>query len=131
MENLPNCPKCNSEYTYEDGTLLVCPECSHEWALGLGAEEDSNIIKDVNGNVLNDGDSETPNVEIKYKDKKGKSHIEKADLDHVYEHILGDGNKKPYIVKDGKKIHVYRPPYMIYGDDDVEGKAVSKDEVTK
>ena len=65
------------------------------------------------------------------KDKKGKSHIEKADLDHVYEHILGDGNKKPYIVKDGKKIHVYRPPYMIYGDDDVEGKAVSKDEVTK
>ena len=47
MENLPNCPKCNSEYTYEDGTLLVCPECSHEWALGLGAEEDSNIIKDV------------------------------------------------------------------------------------
>ncbi len=81
--------------------------------------------------ILNDGDSETPNVEIKYKDKKGKSHIEKADLDHVYEHILGDGNKKPYIVKDGKKIHVYRPPYMIYGDDDVEGKAVSKDEVTK
>ena len=75
--------------------------------------------------------SETPNVEIIYKDKKGKSHIEKADLDHVYEHILGDGNKKPYIVKDGKKIHVYRPPYMIYGDDDVEGKAVSKDEVTK
>ena len=63
--------------------------------------------------ILNDGDSETPNVEIKYKDKKGKSHIEKADLDHVYEHILGDGNKKPYIVKDGKKIHVYRPPYMI------------------
>ncbi|TBW74310.1 hypothetical protein EQ811_12865, partial [Staphylococcus capitis] len=51
--------------------------------------------------ILNDGDSETPNVEIKYKDKKGKSHIEKADLDHVYEHILGDGNKKPYIVKDG------------------------------
>lgn len=49
----------------------------------------------------------------------------------MYEHILGDGNKKPYIVKDGKKIHVYRPPYMIYDDDDVEGKAVSKDEVTK
>ena len=81
--------------------------------------------------VLNDGKEETPNVEIKYKDKKGKSHIEKADLDHVYEHILDDGNKKPYIVKDGKKIHVYRPPYMIYGDDDVEGKAISKDEVTK
>ena len=52
-------------------------------------------------------------------------------MEHVYEHILDDGNKKPYIVKDGKKIHVYRPPYMIYGDDDIEGKAVSKDEVSK
>ena len=31
MENLPNCPKCNSEYTYEDGSLLVCPECGYEW----------------------------------------------------------------------------------------------------
>ena len=30
MENLPNCPKCNSEYTYEDGSLLICPECGHE-----------------------------------------------------------------------------------------------------
>ena len=67
MENLPNCPKCNSEYTYEDGTLLVCPECSHEWALGLGAEEDSNIIKDVNGNVLNDGDSVTVVKDLKVK----------------------------------------------------------------
>ena len=30
MSNLPNCPKCNSEYTYEDGILLVCPECAHD-----------------------------------------------------------------------------------------------------
>ncbi|AGZ25736.1 MULTISPECIES: lipoprotein [Staphylococcus] len=81
--------------------------------------------------VLNDGDEDTPNVEIKYKDSKGKSHLEKTTLDHVYEHILSDGNKKPYIIKDGKKIHVYRPPYMMYGDDETEGKAVSKDEVSK
>ncbi|AXV43343.1 hypothetical protein K1Y28_10025 [Staphylococcus warneri] len=81
--------------------------------------------------VLNDGDEETPNVEIKYKDSKGKSHLEKTTLDHVYEHILSDGNKKPYMIKDGKKIHVYRPPYMMYGDDETEGKAVSKDEVSK
>ncbi|MDU4601792.1 MAG: hypothetical protein E6Y26_07200, partial [Staphylococcus warneri] len=74
---------------------------------------------------------DTPNVEIKYKDSKGKSHLEKTTLDHVYEHILSDGNKKPYIIKDGKKIHVYRPPYMMYGDDETEGKAVSKDEVSK
>ena len=31
MNNLPNCPKCNSEYVYEDGALLVCPECAYEW----------------------------------------------------------------------------------------------------
>ncbi len=29
--SLPNCPKCNSEYVYEDGILLVCPECAYEW----------------------------------------------------------------------------------------------------
>ncbi|MFW3604706.1 lipoprotein [Staphylococcus caprae] len=81
--------------------------------------------------VLNDGKEETPNVEIKYKDKNGNSHLERTDLKHVYEHILSDGNKKPYIVKDGSKVHVYRPPYMMNGDDDVEGKAVSKDEVSK
>ena len=57
MENLPNCPKCNSEYTYEDGSLLVCPECAHEW--NPSAQEEENVIKDVNGNVLNDGDSVT------------------------------------------------------------------------
>ena len=34
MNDLPNCPKCNSEYTYEDGNLLVCPECAHEWTPG-------------------------------------------------------------------------------------------------
>ncbi len=28
MAMLPNCPKCNSEYTYEDGNFLVCPECA-------------------------------------------------------------------------------------------------------
>ncbi|MBT2692231.1 zinc ribbon domain-containing protein YjdM [Bacillus sp. ISL-55] len=59
MSNLPNCPKCGSEYTYEDGTLLVCPECAHEWdpAADTSIEEDSKVIKDANGNVLNDGDT--------------------------------------------------------------------------
>ncbi|MCQ9278965.1 hypothetical protein [Staphylococcus borealis] len=81
--------------------------------------------------VLNDGDEDSPNVEIKYNDKEKHSHIERTSLDHVYEHILSDGNEKPYIIKDGKNIHVYRPPYMTYGDDDVEGKVISKDHVTK
>ena len=69
MSTLPNCPKCNSEYTYEDGNLLVCPECAHEWALGSEAEhdEDTKVIKDANGNVLADGDSVAVIKDLKVK----------------------------------------------------------------
>lgn len=61
MENLPNCPKCNSEYTYEDGSLLVCPECAHEWsAMELKEDsEDALAHKDSNGVTLNAGDTVT------------------------------------------------------------------------
>ena len=65
MENLPNCPKCNSEYTYEDGSLVVCPECGYEW--NPNTREEENVIKDVNGNVLNDGDSVTVVKDLKVK----------------------------------------------------------------
>lgn len=69
MLNLPNCPKCNSEYTYEDGSLLICPECGHEWTLGLEKENsnDKKVIKDSNGNILNDGDSVTVIKDLKVK----------------------------------------------------------------
>ena len=65
MENLPSCPKCNSEYTYEDGSMIICPECGHEW--NPETEVDESIIKDVNGNVLNDGDSVTVVKDLKVK----------------------------------------------------------------
>lgn len=68
MEHLPNCPKCNSEYTYEDGSLYVCPECAHEWSqTAVETAEDSDVIKDVNGNVLQDGDSVTVVKDLKVK----------------------------------------------------------------
>jgi len=69
MMDLPNCPQCNSEYTYEDGSLFICPECSHEWTLESEAEdnEDKKIIKDSNGNVLNNGDSVTVIKDLKVK----------------------------------------------------------------
>ena len=69
MANLPNCPKCSSEYIYEDGSLLICPECAYEWTLNSGSEnsEDKNIVKDSNGNVLNDGDSVTIIKDLKVK----------------------------------------------------------------
>ncbi|MEH7458089.1 MULTISPECIES: zinc ribbon domain-containing protein YjdM [Bacillus] len=66
MSNLPNCPKCNSEYTYEDGALFVCPECAHEWALEAETE-DTKVVKDANGNILNDGDSVTVIKDLKVK----------------------------------------------------------------
>jgi len=67
MSDLPNCPKCNSQYTYEDGSLFVCPECAHEWTLEAENNEDKKIIKDANGNVLNDGDSVTVIKDLKVK----------------------------------------------------------------
>ncbi|WP_445490808.1 zinc ribbon domain-containing protein YjdM [Niallia sp. 03133] len=67
MLELPNCPKCNSEYTYEDGSLLVCPECAHEWSLESEVSEETTLIKDANGNVLNDGDSITIIKDLKVK----------------------------------------------------------------
>ncbi|WRZ25795.1 zinc ribbon domain-containing protein YjdM [Streptomyces sp. NBC_00243] len=75
MENPPPCPKCSCEYTYEMNALVVCPECSHEWApaesgaegggaVGEGsemgvppAEGRGRVVKDAVGNVLHDGDS--------------------------------------------------------------------------
>lgn len=64
--NLPNCPKCNSEYTYEDGALFICPECAYEWSSSISTESE-NIIKDSNGNELNDGDSVTVIKDLKVK----------------------------------------------------------------
>lgn len=69
LSNLPNCPKCNSEYTYEDRSLYVCPECAHEWTLESEPEtaQDQRIIKDANGNILNDGDTVTVIKDLKVK----------------------------------------------------------------
>ncbi|MBP1963850.1 zinc ribbon domain-containing protein YjdM [Paenibacillus aceris] len=69
MSNLPNCPKCQSEYTYEDGSLLICPECAHEWSGNADVEskEDVKVVRDANGNVLNDGDSVTVIKDLKVK----------------------------------------------------------------
>ena len=69
MSSLPNCPKCNSEYTYEDRGLFVCPECAHEWNLESETEnsEDTLVVKDANGNMLKDGDSVTIIKDLKVK----------------------------------------------------------------
>ena len=69
MSPLPKCPKCGSEYTYEDGNMFVCPECAHEWGKDAVAEsaEDKRVVHDANGTVLNDGDTVTVIKDLKVK----------------------------------------------------------------
>ncbi len=69
MSNLPKCPQCSSEFTYEDGSNYVCPECAHEWPMqATGATtEQARVYKDAFGNVLVDGDSVTVIKDLKIK----------------------------------------------------------------
>ena len=69
MSNFPKCPACGSEFTYEDGSMFVCPECAHEWPKAGAAEDsaDGLVIKDANGNLLQDGDTVTVIKDLKVK----------------------------------------------------------------
>ena len=69
MSQLPNCPKCGSEYTYEDENLYICPECANEWSQDVAAEggSDTLIVKDANGTILQDGDDVTVIKDLKVK----------------------------------------------------------------
>ncbi len=93
---IPACPKCKSEYTYEDRGLYICPECSHEWSMDEPSEADSDvlIIKDSNGNVLAEGDYVTVIKDLKIK---GSSSV----------------------VKVGTKIKISR---LVEGDHDIDCK---------
>lgn len=80
MADLPKCPKCNSPYTYEDGSMLVCPECAHEWSAGAAAPgseaaDDKLVVKDAHGNLLENGDTV---VLIKDLKPKGTSSVLKV-----------------------------------------------------
>ncbi len=78
MTDLPNCLKCNSEYTYADGAMYVCPECAHEWPKDAVPENNDSepVVKDANGNVLSAGDTVTVTV-IKDLKLKGSSLVVK------------------------------------------------------
>jgi protein PhnA len=66
-DQLPPCPECNSEFSYEMGELLVCPECAHEWNPNDVEVESVRVIKDASGNVLADGDDVTIVKDMKVK----------------------------------------------------------------
>ncbi len=70
MSDLPPCPKCKSAFTYEDGPLLVCPECANEWSPGAAAaetKEEGLVVRDAYGTQLKDGDTVTMVKDLKVK----------------------------------------------------------------
>jgi protein PhnA len=76
MTELAPCPQCQSTYTYAMDDLLVCPECGHEWNPNEDrAADDSFVVKDANGNILQDGDTV---VTIKNLPVRGSSQSIKA-----------------------------------------------------
>lgn len=96
MSHLPPCPKCKSEYTYEDGSLLVCPECAHEWSADTTSTnaEETFVVRDSNGNQLIEGDYVTVIKDLKVK---GSSSV----------------------VKVGTKVKIQR---LVDGDHDIDCK---------
>ena len=91
MSALPPCPQCSSEFTYEDGAQLVCPECGHEWKSGgaEAADEGARVYRDSVGNVLQDGDTVTVIKDLKLKGGGGVvkvgtkvKNIRLVDADH-------------------------------------------------
>lgn len=69
MTSTPKCPKCHSEYTYQEGALFICPECAHEWSSEMSEPIESSalIVKDANGNLLQEGDTVTVIKDLKVK----------------------------------------------------------------
>lgn len=69
MSSYPNCPECNSEHTYEDRESYICSECTHEWLKSASntATDNEQVIKDANGNILQDGDTVTVIKDLKVK----------------------------------------------------------------
>lgn len=76
MSDSPNCIRCDYEYTYEVRDKYVCPDCLHEWSIEESKDHDAaKVIKDVNGNVLTNGDTVTVIKDLKVK---GSSQVVKV-----------------------------------------------------
>ncbi len=68
MSEPSTCPKCQSPYVYEDGSLLICPECAYEWSKDSNDDlSDAFIVRDANGTELKDGDTVTVIKDLKFK----------------------------------------------------------------
>lgn len=69
VNQLPPCPQCQSNYTYENNNQFICPECAFEWSRTPtdATESDQQLIKDAHGQVLQDGDTVTVIKDLKIK----------------------------------------------------------------
>ncbi len=67
MTDLPNCPQCQAEFTYQDGILLICPACAHEWSPANENAGDDSAVRDAHGNVLTSGDTVIVIKDLKVK----------------------------------------------------------------
>lgn len=90
MSDIQPCPKCACDYTYADGDLLICPECSHEWrADDVAQAEQQQVIKDAHGQILADGDSVTVIKDLKIK---GSSQVVKVGTKVKNIRLLNDAS---------------------------------------
>lgn len=87
---LPACPKCDENYTYEDGHLFICPMCFHEWTEeSLKAEEEASIIRDMNGNQIENGDEATIASDLKLGKDTIKRGSKVKNIQILDEHVDG------------------------------------------
>ena len=84
-ESIPPCPKCESEYVYQDQSQLICPECGYEWNPSDVNDEDVIQVKDANGALLADGDKVTVIKDLKIK---GSSQVIKIGTKAVVRRIF-------------------------------------------
>ena len=96
---LPPCPACREDMTYENGPLLVCPMCGHEWTRAEAeAEASAAVITDAFGTPLADGDTVTVIKDLKVKGssiplKQGTVIRNIRLVDGDPEHIEGSSEK--------------------------------------
>lgn len=99
MSHIPACPVCGMENTYPDGDNFICPDCGHEWPQVAAASDDAElVVRDVNGNVLNSGDSVVVIKDLKVKGssiplKQGTVIRNIRLVDGDAEHIEGSSDK--------------------------------------
>ena len=84
MSEFPNCPECASEFTYQDGPLFVCPTCAHEWSPADESGTNEDVVRDANGNILQNGDTIIVIKDLKVKGSstvvKGGTKVKKIRL---------------------------------------------------